>query len=195
MNNSKPIQLQPVMANNSQPGPPQMSMSALEKVTGGAATNMGSIPKANMTFSSSKEHRYSVNNTNPMNPLSAHKQPSGLYKKPQEMNGNNFLSAQNQQIIVNSGGNSNGITAVGSYGPWSPSKTTKPIATNSILAVSKADLIEQLSPMKTFMVERNAQKHALQGFSEYMNAGTQQPEIRNDMRTPLHQQIGGTDAR
>ena len=135
------------MANSIQPRPPQVSTSGFEKVADGSALNMGSLPIASMTFSSGK-------------------QPSGLYLKPQGM-------TQNQQIIVNSGGTSNGITAVGSYGPWSPSKTTKPNATNSIIAVSKADLIEQLSPMKTFMVERNAQKHALQGFSEYMNSGTQ----------------------
>ena len=47
-------------------------------------------------------------------------------------------------------------------------------ANNSILAVSKADLIGQLSPMKSFMVERSAQKQSNKvtaaGISEYMIA-------------------------
>ena len=53
--------------------------------------------------------------------------------------------------------------------PWSPSKTSgKTMHGTSIMAVSKGDIMESLSPIKTFMVERNAQKNNIQNFTEYM---------------------------
>ena len=65
---------------------------------------------------------------------------------------------------------------------WSPTKPQgkhNPHQNNSIMAVSKAELIEQLSSVKSFVAEHRQKQQQMQGFSEYAQRANDAPPDAN----------------